>query len=115
MPPTYRVEKAYQAVYADPLAARKGERLRFERRASEWAGWLWCTNSAGQSAWVPEAWVVLEGRSCVMQRDYDATELSVESGERIAADLVESGWAWATTESGESGWVPLDNLVHSRE
>jgi len=29
---------------------------------------------------VPENWVEIEGDSCVMKRDYDATELSVGGG-----------------------------------
>jgi len=52
-----------------------------------------------------------EGEFCVLQRDYAATELSVEQGETITVDFVESGWAWATKESGQSGWVPLEHLA----
>jgi uncharacterized protein YgiM (DUF1202 family) len=51
-----------------------------------------------------------EGESCILQRPYTATELSVEEGEAVTVLLTESGWAWATNESGESGWVPLEHL-----
>jgi len=51
------------------------------------------------------------GQYCVLQRPYTATELSVEEGETVSVLLVESGWGWATSESGQSGWVPLECLA----
>jgi hypothetical protein len=62
---------------------------------------------------VPEDWVETEGQFCVLERPYTATELSVEEGETVTVLLVESGWAWATNESGQSGWVPLEYLGRS--
>ena len=110
MPETYRVIKAHQSPDPDPLIVRKGERLSFERRETEWAGWIWCTSDSGKGTWVPENWVEIEEDSCVMKRDYNATELSVIVGEVLTVEFEESSWAWATNEGGESGWVPLQNL-----
>jgi hypothetical protein len=94
-----------------PLTLPKGERVRWERRESEWPGWIWCTTYSGEARWVPESWVGKEGEYCVLQRPYTATELSVEEGVTVTVLLVESGWAWATNESGQSGWVALDHLA----
>ncbi len=91
----------------------KGDRLSFERKETEFAGWIWCTNDSGKEAWVPENWVDIEGDSCVMKRDYNAIELSVETDEVLTIELEESDWAWATKEGGQSGWVPLENLERS--
>jgi hypothetical protein len=110
MKQSFRVIKPYQTPFSDPLIARKGERLSFERRESEWEGWIWCTCTSGRSGWVPENWVQIKDRYCVLQRDYTAAELSVGNGETITADILESGWAWATKESGDSGWIPLKHL-----
>ncbi|MGB3905715.1 MAG: SH3 domain-containing protein [Anaerolineae bacterium] len=110
MPETYRVIKAHRCPDPDPLIVRKGDRLRFERRETEWAGWIWCTDSSGKRAWVPENWVEIEGDSCVMKRDYNAIELSVEVGEALTVEFEESGRAWVTKDSGESGWVPSEHL-----
>jgi 4-hydroxy-tetrahydrodipicolinate synthase len=55
--------------------------------------------------------VILEGETCVLQRDYTAVELTVQAGDRLAVEGVESGWAWAATEDGRRGWVPLECLV----
>jgi hypothetical protein len=45
-----------------------------------------------------------------MLRDYDATELSADVGEELAASQEESGWIWCTNRAGRTGWVPLDNV-----
>lgn len=108
---SFRVVKPYQAAYPEPWTVRKGEHLKFERRESEWEGWIWCTDPTGGSAWVPENWVEIEGEFCILKRDYRSAELSVDEGEIITAESAESGWVWATKESGESGWVPLEHLA----
>jgi hypothetical protein len=110
MPERYRVIKAHDPEFPEPWTVGKGERLRFERRETESAGWIWCTDDAGEDRWVPENWVEIEGDSCVTKRDYNSTELGVEVGEALTVEFEGSGWAWVTKESGESGWVPLVNL-----
>jgi uncharacterized protein CbrC (UPF0167 family) len=84
--------------------------VRFERRPTEWPGWLWCERGDGVSGWAPESWVVIEGGSCRFLRDYDATELAVEAGERVEVEFEESGWAWVRKEDGERGWLPRECL-----
>ncbi len=110
MQKTYRVTEAYETPYPDPWVAEAGARLTFERRESEWEGWLWCTDPSGNRAWVPESWLRLDEGTCVLQRDYAAQELSVAEGELITADFVESGWLFGTKEDGRQGWVPLNHL-----
>lgn len=105
---TYRVVKAYEGSSGDSLVVREGERLAFERRETEFEGWIWCVNKLGEAGWVPEAWVALEGRFCVMRRDCDSTELTVEVGEELTGAFVESGWMWARKSDGQEGWVPLE-------
>ena len=104
----YRVTIAHESEFKKPLLLSRGERLRFERRTTQWEGWLWCVTQDGQSGWIPEAWVDVEGDTCVMNRDYDATELTVAVGEALKAILTESGWLLAVSASGQTGWVPLE-------
>ncbi len=111
MQQAFRVTRAHRSAFADPLNARQGDQLSFERRETEWPGWIWCTDPSGKSGWVPESWVEFGTGSCTLKRDYAATELSVEVGASVTVDLVESDWAWATTETGESGWLPLAHLA----
>ena len=107
----HRVIKSYESPYTEPLTLPRGERLRWEPLECQWPGWVWCTTEGGESRWVPENWVEKEGECCVLQRPYTATELNVEEGETVTVLLMESGWGWVTNESGQSGWVPLENLA----
>ncbi len=101
------VADAYESPYPRSIAFARGERLAFERRPSEWEGWIWGTAPDGREAWVPEAWVSIEGGHCTLQRDYDAVELSVEAGDEVVAERFESGFAWVEDARGRRGWVPL--------
>ncbi len=105
-----RVIASYEAAYPVSFAIRKGEELRFERKPSEWAGWLWCTARSGRSAWIPEAWIAISGGVCVLLRDYNSRELSVEPGDELEVLLLESGWVRARGREGVAGWVPADRL-----
>jgi uncharacterized protein YgiM (DUF1202 family) len=106
----YRVKDSYEPAFAEGLVINKGQKLRYERKPTEWAGWIWCTAENGQSAWVPESWVELGDEFCVLSRDYSSRELSIRTGEWIEVELVESGWAWVRNSRDESGWVPEDRI-----
>jgi hypothetical protein len=106
----YIAIKSYKSTSSDPLIAPTGTKLRFERRNSEWAGWLWCTADDGKSAWVPEAWVKIDGNYCTLLRDYSSTELDVEIDDILQCELIESGWLWVQCARGQEGWVPLNCL-----
>jgi hypothetical protein len=86
----------------------RGERLRCERRETQWEGWLWCAAPDGRAGWVPEPWVELAGEAGVMTRDYDAAELTVAPGDVLEGVLTASSWLLAVTTSGQQGWVPLE-------
>ncbi|HEX9934294.1 MAG TPA: SH3 domain-containing protein [bacterium] len=107
----YRVIKMHQPESCNPLSVPRGERLSFERRKTEWPGWLWCKTQNGRSAWVPEPWVSIEGSACVMERDYDSRELSVKPDDVLTGILALCGWLLAENGDGRRGWVPLDNVL----
>ena len=106
----YRVTKAHKPDDLKPLVFRKGERLAFERRPTGWEGWVWCISQDGRGGWTPESWLSLEGDACVALRDYDSTELDLNVGDVVLADILESGWARVKDERGRAGWVPVDCL-----
>jgi hypothetical protein len=103
----YRVIKPHRSSYSEILKVRVGDILAFERRPSEWPGWIWCTAPDSKSGWVPESWVVIDGDKCRLLRKYSTAELTVEDGDIVEGDLIESGWAWVKNQLGESGWVPM--------
>ncbi len=110
-----RVVKAYQSDYTEPWYMVVGERLQIGERDSDWEGWVWCTNSDGQSRWVPENFIEPHGDSCTALRDYESTELNVQIGEVLKMGETESGWTWCTKVDGQSGWVPLACLKEDED
>ena len=107
----WRAIKPWQVHYADPIRGAAGDRLALGRRDDEFPGWVWATAADGRAGWVPESWLNVEGESGVLLRGYTAAELPLEPGDVVRGELVESGWLWATHESGRDGWAPLDCLI----
>jgi hypothetical protein len=44
-------------------------------------------------------------------REFNAIELTVETGELLLVSLEESGFYWATNQNSESGWVPCTHVA----
>ena len=107
----HRVIEAYEAEFPDPWRIRTGERLAVSEKQTVWEGWLWCTKQDGTSRWVPGIYVQRQGDTGLALCDYDATELSVHSGEALVSDREAAGWLWCTNQQGQSGWVPAENLT----
>jgi hypothetical protein len=101
-----RIIKSHEPSFDYQVWIESGELLSYERKESDSAGWIWCKTSQGESCWIPENWVEIDGNHCVMHRDYNSRELTVTPGEIVQVDFVESGWAWITTAKNESGWIP---------
>jgi hypothetical protein len=80
--------------------------LTVEDRETVWRGWVWCSDSEGTGAWVPESFVERRGGSCVALRDYDSTELTVAVGDLLQTYEEASGWLWCMDHAGRWGWVP---------
>ena len=106
----FRAKAAHIPDSGEWLEVKKGARLEFERKPTEYEGWVRCTSRYGLSAWVPESWLRVEGETCVILRDYVSREIGLEAGEEVTSRLSESGWAWVRTAKGNEGWVPLDCL-----
>jgi hypothetical protein len=128
-----RVIKDWRTVYTDPLTVRAGEALTLGRRASEagvgealraslsagfasrhddeWPGWVWVTTAANKSGWMPDRLIEARGAEGTALADYDARELEARAGDEITLHRAESGWHWATTGDGRSGWVPASHII----
>ena len=107
----------YSAQFPDPISVNAGEVFHVSEKVEPWNNnpnwlWVWCTNQRGKSGWVPKDIIVLsaDGKSGTVRDPYDATELSVATGEELVAHQEAVGWFWCTNHAGKSGWVPLDNI-----
>lgn len=110
-PRRYRVVTGYRSAYPEPFVVPAGEVLTCGDRESEWPGWIWCTNREGESRWVPEAYLQRQGEQHLALCDYDAAELTVQSGQDLVATEEAGGWHWCTNQEGQSGWVPAEHLI----
>ena len=89
---------------------KKGEQLRIEEKECEWPDWVWAITYNGKSGWVPKNYLTIEGDKAKMLVYYDATELTAFIGQELEIQKQESGWVWVISDSGEQGWIPLDNV-----
>jgi len=105
-----RAIKDFVSSFPDPLILNKGDNLRVEEKQSEWPGWIWATTESGKSGWVPINYLKIEGNKAVLLNEYNATELTVLKGQEFTIEKEESGWAWVSSETGERGWIPLENV-----
>jgi hypothetical protein len=129
------VIRDYTAVYANPLEALAGTRLELGRRDDEYPGWVWCIAPDGRAAdghaadghaadghavdghaadgragWTPLAWLDQAGATAILRRNYTARELTIQQGQAVILLELESGWWWAQTEDGQTGWLPANCL-----
>ena len=105
------VVAGFETKHPDPLTMNTGDELKIlTRKDEEWPGWVFCESGNGKQGWVPERIVKIEAKKAIAQQGYEAREVSVMEGEIVRIERVESGWAWVTNMTNETGWVPLRNL-----
>ena len=106
-----RVIADYQAPYPDPIQVNAGEKITIDRNEkTDLVGWVWCTDQAGKSGWVPEAYIEHQGETGIMLNDYNAIELTIHIGEILTFHKAESGFFWVTNHAGQQGWVPASHV-----
>ena len=105
------VVSGYETQYPDPLTMNAGDGLKIiKRRDDDWPGWVFCESKGGRQGWVPENNIKIDGDAAVAQKTYVAREVTVMEGEIVRIENVESGWAWVTNMTDQTGWIPLKNL-----
>jgi uncharacterized protein YgiM (DUF1202 family) len=107
---TVIVVQPHTATYQQTIHGQIGETVTVGPEDSDFPGWVWCTDKAGTSSWVPKAYLAIEGDFGQLNREYNAKELSVTTGERLTVVDEESSWYLCETEAGLRGWVPMENV-----
>jgi len=103
------VVAGFDAKYPGPLTVDAGQELTVVK-SEEWPGWVLCQNSSGMQGWIPEKIVRITEGKAVVQQSHDAREISMQEGEIVRVERIETGRAWVTDMTNETGWVPLRNL-----
>ena len=112
LPQRVRVVEAHVTSDPNPIRFRAGDTLGVGHHDQVWTDYVWGTDQAGRSGWVPKQYLDIgpDGRVAVALRDYDSTELTV--GRKQVLEVLDEvgGWYLCRTESGASGWVPGTSL-----
>lgn len=111
-PKTANVVESYETIYKNPIKLKVGESVKIEKRETnpDWLGWVYCVDSRGIAGWVSEKYLKESGSTALVIKDYDATELTVITGEQLKIYSEEFGWCWSRNKEGIKGWVPRKNL-----
>jgi hypothetical protein len=112
----YRVIQAYISPYPDSIQFLKGEVVQVIKEFSDdpdWVGWFWCEGKHDNAAWIPKQFLRIQPGYAILNRTYDAKELSVEVGDVLNVTETINGFCMATNEAGIQGWVPLKHLLPS--
>jgi len=105
-----RVKQGHVPPEGEEIHVYPGDPLRIGEESGEYPGWLRCTTAAGRSSWIPDAYVRWRGPDGTVLTEYDSRELSARAGEFVALLREIAGWAWARTDDGREGWIPLEAL-----
>ncbi len=114
----YIAVKPYQSPYPQALVFPKGSHVKIVKTYQEdpqWPNWFWCVGQDNTKAWVPDQFLQIDGKKGILQREYDAIELSVQVGEKLIVNEEVNGFGWAQNIDGKWGWVPMRNLVPDDE
>jgi Variant SH3 domain len=112
-PTKYRVIKAYQSPYPDSLIFKKGDIVEVGKPFTgdpEWGNWLWCVGTDNLKAWVPKQYLNIIEKKGILNKDYNARELSVDVGENLFVHEIVNGFGMAEKANGKKGWVPMKYL-----
>ena len=108
LPQRVRVVESHVTSDPNPVRFRDGDTVGVGHHDQIWKHYVWGTDQAGRSGWVPDAYLEIagNGETAVALRDYDSTELTV--GRKQVLEVLDEvgGWYLCRTESGMSGWVP---------
>ena len=105
------VVAGHETQHPDPLTMNVGDALKIVKKTDdEWPGWVFCESNGGKTGWVPKNGIKIVGDAAIAQKSYVAREVTVMEGEIVRIENVESGWAWVTNMTDQTGWVPLKKL-----
>jgi len=89
----------------------KGTVLEFVGVDEQSKHWCPCITDEGHGFWTPD--IYLDGK--VLNRDYNPTSLTVETGQRVSLKRVVFEWFYVTDDAGKEGWLPAKIIVTSSE
>ena len=106
----YRVIVEHKASFDYTFIAEKRDKISVGKEDNEMPGWLWCTNSTGLEAWIPNTHIDIDGKIAIFNQPYNSVELNAKPGE-VVQYLGESlGWTECLSKEWRYGWIPTPKL-----
>ena len=106
----YRVSKEHEASFDYAFIAEKGDKISVGKEDNEMPGWLWCKNSTGLEAWIPNTHIDIDGKTAIFNQPYNSVELNAKAGE-VVQYLGESlGWTECFNKEWKYGWIPSSKV-----
>lgn len=104
--PIFSANADYEEKDTDPLALQAGDIVTTGPTDQTWPGWIWTTDAAGRSGYVPEEILqsLGDGRASAMTA-FDPTVLTVRRGDHLESLRQIHGWHWCRDAAGREGWV----------
>lgn len=109
----YRAIADRDASCADPHAVKSGDRIKLNGRSAIWNGyrWVWATNVAVKSGWVPDTLVMEENGYHYAKKDFSEQELTCRIGALFELPDETHGWHLCRATDGKTGWLPISHLT----
>ncbi|MBY5984581.1 SH3 domain-containing protein [Halomonas cupida] len=103
---------AHISEYPDPITFKSGDEVHLGDEDLEYPGWVRTTTRDGKVGWAPLAYLEAtdDPQRGIATRDYDATELNTQVGERLHVLDQLMGWGRVENALGQVGWVPLSTV-----
>lgn len=107
------VQKEWKTKYPNPLQLKKGEYVTITQEETgheNWKNWVFCKTKIN-SGWVPLQVINrISTDQGIINEDYSAIELNVNTGEKVEGKKELNGWVWVRNTIGKEGWLPLEVL-----
>lgn len=106
----YRITRPYQREFEDAPRVTKGGVVLFERLDAKNPAWFLGRDAREVAGYFPVAWFELDGSKATAKRDYDATEMTVCSGDWVSVVERHGRWVLVEKEDGAKGWIPEESI-----
>ena len=101
----------HQGNNLDPISFKQGDHitiLRYSTMDDGWLNWVDCQFNQ-QTGWVPIQYLTITNDQAIAKQDYDAKELTVNTGQIITITTAINGWTWGITQD-QQGWIPDEKI-----
>lgn len=101
---------------ANHIEVKKDDRvLRLEEYIGNpiWKNWVYClSQDTLKEGWIPRSYLKDLDDESILLTDYSSKELHVQVGDVVELEKFINNWAYCIhIKTGQSGWIPLENLA----